>query len=88
MFREFIVADPTLFEEGVADAFVNVGMNAYRELCGLHLGGKAELTPEVLIKVTQMAGARAAVVVEQIKKAVESDTAKRLNIIIPSIHLQ
>ncbi|XP_044749162.1 exosome complex component RRP45 [Coccinella septempunctata] len=75
---EFILADPTLLEEGVADAFLNVGMNAYRELCGLHLGGKAELTPDVLIRITQMAGARAAIVVEQIKKAVESDNEKRL----------
>ncbi|KAL3265563.1 hypothetical protein HHI36_009768 [Cryptolaemus montrouzieri] len=75
---EFILADPTLLEEGVADAFLTVGMNSYKELCGLHLGGKAELNPDILIQITQKAGNRAGIVVEQIKKAVKEENEKRL----------
>ncbi|KAK9885698.1 hypothetical protein WA026_012463 [Henosepilachna vigintioctopunctata] len=74
---QFILADPTLLEEGVADSFLNVSMNAYKELCGLHLGGKAELDIDVMIKITQKVGKRAVIVVEQIKRALELENSRR-----------
>ncbi|CAH1159455.1 unnamed protein product [Phaedon cochleariae] len=75
----YILADPTLLEEGVADAFLSIGVNAYKELCGLHLGGKADLSPDLIIKTGNKAATRAAIVVQQIKDAIEKDNQKRSN---------
>lgn len=71
------MGDPTLLEEGVADAFLSIGVNPYKELCGLHLGGKADLTPNLILQTANKAATRAAVVVQQIKDAVEEDNKKR-----------
>ncbi|KAH1027914.1 exosome complex component RRP45 [Dendroctonus ponderosae] len=75
---KFIVADPTLLEERVAEAFLSVGLNAYKELCGLHLGGKAELSTDIILETTNKASKRAGCVVEIIKAAVEKDTNDKL----------
>ncbi|XP_060532356.1 exosome complex component RRP45 [Cylas formicarius] len=74
---EFILADPNLLEEGVADAFLSVALNSYKELCGLHLGGKTQLAPEVILETTHKAAKRASHLVELIKEAVEKDIEKR-----------
>lgn len=71
------MADPTLLEEGTTEAFLTVSLNAYRELCGLHLGGKINLTPNLIIQTTEKAAARAVFVVKEIKEAVERDSLKR-----------
>ncbi|KAJ8940224.1 hypothetical protein NQ314_010787 [Rhamnusium bicolor] len=76
-FSDYIVADPTLLEEGVADAFLSIGLNAYKELCGLHLGGKAELTPDVILNTANKAAMRAGIVAQLIKDSVEEDSVKR-----------
>lgn len=73
-----ILADPTLLEEGVADAHLMIGLNAYKELCGLHLGGNALMTPQSILKCTSKAAARASVVIQQIKEALEKDQEHRL----------
>lgn len=75
---EYILADPNLLEEGVAEAFLSVGLNAYKELCGLHLGGKVELTTNIILETTDKAARRACEVVELIKSVVEKDTQERL----------
>lgn len=79
MYSEFIVADPSLIEEGIADAHLSVGLNAYKELCGLHLGGNAELTPDVILATTTKAAGRATIVVDLIKKALSDDHSSRQN---------
>ncbi|CAH2002422.1 unnamed protein product [Acanthoscelides obtectus] len=73
----YILADPTLLEENVADAFLSIGLNAYKELCGLHLGGKADLSPEIIIQTANKAAARASSVVQQIKDAIEQNNEIR-----------
>lgn len=75
---EFIIADPTIEEEGVADAFMSIGLNSYKELCGLHLGGKADLTPEMILITANKAAQRACLVVQQIKETVEKEHQERL----------
>ncbi|CAG9856221.1 unnamed protein product [Phyllotreta striolata] len=75
---EFILADPSLVEEEVSDAFLSVGLNAYKELCGLHLGGKAELSTDLILSTTTKAANRAVLVVREIKEAIEKDAEKRL----------
>lgn len=72
-----ILADPNLLEEEVSDAFLSIGVNPYKELCGLHLGGKADLTSNLILSTASKAAARAAVVVEQIKDAIEKDNQMR-----------
>lgn len=73
-----ILADPNLLEEEVSDAFLSVGVNPYKELCGLHLGGKADLTSNLILSTANKAAARAAIVVQQIKDSIEKDNQARL----------
>lgn len=75
---EIIVADPTLIEEGVADAHITIATNAYKELCTLHLGGNALMTPDVILKTTTKAAARACIVIQQVKDLIEEDSKVRL----------
>lgn len=75
---DYILADPNLLEEGVAEAFMSVGLNSYKELCGLHLGGKVEITTNIILETTNKAAKRACEIVEVIKEAVENDTNERL----------
>lgn len=77
---DHIIADPTLLEEGVAEAFLSIGLNAYKELCGLHLGGKAQLSTSVILETTNKAARRACQVIEMIKTQVEQDTANKYKI--------
>lgn len=73
----YILADPTLLEEGVADAFLTVGMNSYRELCGLSLGGNVELSPETILDITRKVASRVSYVVDEIKQAVQKNNENR-----------
>lgn len=76
-FSNVILADPNLLEEEISDAFLSIGINPYKELCGLHLGGKADLTPALILSSANKAAARAAVIVQQIKDGIEEDNKKR-----------
>lgn len=72
------MADPTLLEENVADTHITIGLNAYKELCGLHLGGKAELVMDVILDITRKAAKRAEIVISKIKEVLEKDRETRL----------
>ncbi|KAK4887566.1 hypothetical protein RN001_003837 [Aquatica leii] len=74
---DVIVADPTLLEEGVADANLIIGLNGYKEVCGLHLGGKAFLDPDSILRCTTKAAGRANIVIQHIKKVLAEDSEKR-----------
>ncbi|XP_049791866.1 exosome complex component RRP45-like [Schistocerca nitens] len=74
---EHVVADPTELEERVAEAHIVFGMNSYRELCGVHLGGSALANPEMIIQCAIQAAVRASRVVEIIRSALESDAKAR-----------
>ncbi|KAL1505431.1 hypothetical protein ABEB36_005001 [Hypothenemus hampei] len=76
---DFLVVDPTLLEEGVAEAFLSIGLNSYDELCGLHLGGKAQLSTNVILEITNKATKHACGIINLIKKGVELDTKKKLS---------
>lgn len=77
IFSNFILADPTLLEENVAATHITIGLNAYKELCGLHLGGKAELAMDVILGVTRKAAKRAEIVISKIKEELENDRKTR-----------
>ncbi|XP_063922852.1 uncharacterized protein LOC135137195 [Zophobas morio] len=74
---EFVVADPSLTEEGSADATLTIGLNGFKELCGLHLGGKAELMPHVILNTVTKATHRANIVIEEIKTSIKIDNEAR-----------
>lgn len=77
IFSENVVADPTVIEERVSEAQVVFGVNAYRELCGLHLGGSALTTYDIILQCSNRAARRAAEVVQIIKTALEEDNNAR-----------
>lgn len=72
-----IISDPSILEEKVADAQLVFGVNAFRELCGLHLGGSVLTSPELILSCANKAAARAVWVVQLIKDAIEKDTTQR-----------
>ncbi|KAJ9585222.1 hypothetical protein L9F63_002985 [Diploptera punctata] len=74
---EQVVADPTGIEERVSESQIVFGMNAYRELCGLHLGGSALSTSDIVLITASRAANRAAEVVETMKEALQEDSAAR-----------
>lgn len=74
---EFILSDPTLLEEGVAEAYISVALNAYKELCSLHLGGSALMRPDLILQTTHKASVRANKVISVIKKVIEEDNGIR-----------
>ncbi|RZB40100.1 RNase PH domain containing protein [Asbolus verrucosus] len=74
---EYILADPSLIEEGIADAVLIIGLNGFKELCGLHLGGKAELMPNTVLSTVNKATSRAAIVIEEIKNSIKIDNEAR-----------
>ncbi|KAI4462661.1 exosome complex exonuclease ribosomal rna processing protein [Holotrichia oblita] len=76
---EIILADPNLLEENVSDAQFTIGLNGYKEVCGMHLGGSAAMNIDTILKTSQSAARRAKTIIEEIKKYVEEDSTKRLN---------
>ncbi|XP_022910314.2 exosome complex component RRP45 [Onthophagus taurus] len=74
---EIILADPTLLEENVSQAQLSLSLNAYKELCGVHLGGNAPIGIESIMKTTNSASKRAKEIIDYIKKSIEEDSIKR-----------
>jgi exosome complex component RRP45 len=77
IFSEHVVADPTAIEERVSAAQIVFGMNAYRELCGLHLGGSSLTSPDLILQCANRAAKRAAEVVQIMKSALKEDADAR-----------
>jgi len=69
--------DPTAIEERVSDSQVVCAVNAYRELCGLHLGGNALTSYDVITQCANRAAKRAAEVVQMMKSTLEEDANAR-----------
>ncbi|KAK5644296.1 hypothetical protein RI129_008141 [Pyrocoelia pectoralis] len=72
-----VLADPTLLEEGVADANLILGINSYKEICTLHLGGKAFMDPDIILKCASKAANRAAFLITDIKRVLREDIERR-----------
>jgi exosome complex component RRP45 len=71
------VADPTCLEERVAEASLVFGINSYRELCGLHLGGTTLTSADLLLRSTTSAAKRAKFIVDLIKSSLAEDEELR-----------
>ncbi|XP_055840908.1 exosome complex component RRP45 [Episyrphus balteatus] len=74
---EIPVADPTAIEERTAESSVAFGINSYRELCCLNLGGSTLTSSHLLLQCSQRAAKRAKLIVDQVKKALEDDAKCR-----------
>jgi hypothetical protein len=71
------VADPTLLEERVSEATLVLAINAYKELCCMHLTGVSLTSPRLIQKCSEIAAERARRVVEFIKSMLEDDNEER-----------
>ncbi|XP_055915208.1 exosome complex component RRP45 [Eupeodes corollae] len=71
------VADPTAIEERTAESSMIFGINSYRELCCLNLGGTTLTSSYLLHQCSQRAANRAKQIVDQVKKALEEDSKCR-----------
>jgi 3' exoribonuclease family, domain 2 len=71
------VADPTALEERVSDASLVLAINAYKELCCMHLTGFSLTSPRLILQCSEIAANRAKRVVEFIKSTLEEDEKER-----------
>lgn len=76
-FSKNLFADPTAIEEKVSDANLTFGINAYQEICCLHLGGAALIKPNLILACSKKAAIRAKEVVQIIKHALNKDAEAR-----------
>jgi len=73
------IADPTILEERVTNASLILAVNAYKELCSIHLTGVSLTSPFLIQKCSDMAAERARHIVEYIKDSLEQDRIDREN---------
>lgn len=71
------VADPSYIEERVSEAAIVFGINSYKELCGLHLGGVTLTNSALLLSCATKGAKRAKIVVDLIKRTLETDAELR-----------
>lgn len=71
------IADPTAAEERIAEASIVFGLNSYRELCGLHLGGITLTNAELLLQCAKKGATRAQKMVDAIKESLLIDEQER-----------
>uniref|UniRef100_A0A0K8TM19 Exosome complex component RRP45 n=1 Tax=Tabanus bromius TaxID=304241 RepID=A0A0K8TM19_TABBR len=74
---EVAVADPTVIEERCSEANMIFGINSYRELCCLNLGGTTLTSTNLLLMCSNKAAHRAKFVVEKIKAVIADDANAR-----------
>lgn len=64
-------------EELVSEANIVFGVNGYKELCGLHLGGITLTSPQLLLRCAEKAAIRAKALVEFVKNEISKDLELR-----------
>lgn len=71
------IADPSKLEERVSEANIVFGINSYKELCGLHLGGTTLTNPQLLLRCAEKGTKRARKLVDLIKETLAKDADQR-----------
>lgn len=71
------IADPTAAEERISESSMVFGLNSYRELCGLHLGGITLTNAELLLQCAKKGAKRAKSMVDLIKESLINDEKMR-----------
>jgi len=71
------VLDPTRLEEDCMQGKMVLGVNAYREICTLHLAGQVIINKGLVLKLAAIAADKAKKVVEMIKACLAEDEKAR-----------
>ncbi|XP_017480837.1 PREDICTED: exosome complex component rrp45 isoform X2 [Rhagoletis zephyria] len=71
------VADPSVSEERTAESAMVFGLNSFRELCCLNLGGTTLTSSTLLLQCATRAARRAKFVVDYVKETLELDVMAR-----------
>lgn len=77
LLREHTVVDPTEIEEKVSEGELVVGMNNYRELCGLHFSGRAIGNKDLILSCSSRAALIASDCVKRMKEVLDIDQKAR-----------
>ena len=72
-----IVADPSLLEEECAKGRMVIGVNAYREVCTLHLAGQVMIDQRLVLRLARTAADKSKTVVEKIKQCLLEEEERR-----------
>ncbi|KAF6212474.1 hypothetical protein GE061_012997 [Apolygus lucorum] len=72
-----ILLDPTELEEKVCESELIIGMNSFRELCGMHFSGRTTGNRLLIVKAAQQAALVAGDLVKLLKSKLEKDNEER-----------
>lgn len=75
--RKQIITDPTAIEEKVADSLLQLSINSYREICGMHFEGVPLPSSDIVVQCTINAVLVATQLIKQIKQALIEDEQRR-----------
>eukprot|EP00092_Neocalanus_flemingeri_P000126 GFUD01000130.1.p1 GENE.GFUD01000130.1~~GFUD01000130.1.p1 ORF type:complete len:409 (+),score=144.72 GFUD01000130.1:43-1269(+) len=71
------VCDPSRLEEECMGGKMVIGVNAYREICTLHLAGQVLVDKKLVLKLTNTAAEKAKKIVEKIKQSLAKEEELR-----------
>merc|ERR1711913_48704 len=71
------VCDPTRLEEECMQGKLVLGVNAYREICTLHLAGQVMVDKSIILRLANIAAEKSRKVVEQIKSSLAKEEELR-----------
>ena len=72
-----IVCDPSLLEEECSGGKMVIGVNAYREVCTLHLAGQVIIDKNLVLRLSHTAADKSKKVVEKIKQSLKEEEERR-----------
>ena len=72
-----IVCDPSLLEEDCSKGKMIIGVNAYREVCTLHLAGQVIIDKKLVIRLAHTAAEKSKKIVEKIKQSLAEEEERR-----------
>jgi len=72
-----IVCDPSLLEEECCKGKMVIGVNAYREVCTLHLAGQVIIDKKLVLRLANVAAEKSKTIVELIKTCLAEEEERR-----------
>jgi len=72
-----MVCDPSLLEEECSGGKMVIGVNAYREVCTLHLAGQVIIDKKLVLRLSHTAADKTKKIVEKIKQCLKEEEERR-----------
>ena len=72
-----MVCDPSLLEEECSGGKMVIGVNAYREVCTLHLAGQVIIDKKLVLRLSHVAADKSKKIVEKIKQSLKEEEERR-----------